>query len=340
MRVAVIGAGSWGLALAQVLSRAGCAVTLWARDPAVALQLAEARRHPSLLPGITLEDDVCVDADLAAATRGAGVVMLTVPSHAMAAIARATAAAAPRTVLVSAAKGFEARSGRRMTEVIHGEAVAAGVAAPRVAALSGPNIAIEVARGQPAATVLATADAEIAATVRDGCNGGSLRFYSSDDVVGVEYGGALKNVVAIGAGICDGIGIGDNGKAAFITRGIAEIARLGTAAGARPLTFAGLTGLGDCIVTCMSPHSRNRGLGEAIGRGQSPEQALAAATMVVEGVNATRAAMLLAGRLGVDMPIASAIHDVLFGGKPVGEAVINLLTRDAGHELRGFAPDS
>lgn len=195
-----------------------------------------------------------------------------------------------------------------------------------------------MARGLPAASVIATRDADAAQIVRDGCNGGPLRFYSSDDVIGVEYAGALKNVVAIAAGVCDGIGAGDNGKAALITRGMAEIARLGVCAGARALTFAGLAGIGDCVVTCISPHSRNRGLGEAIGRGVEPHAAIASSQMVVEGVNATRAALLLADRYGVEMPIAREVSRILFEGKSVASALSDLMTRGAGDELRGFEP--
>ena len=217
--------------------------------------------------------------------------------------------------MVSAAKGFELGDGLTMTAVL-GEVLDGTGAA--VAALSGPNIAIEVARGLPAATVVATLDGRRrrgwCATAATAARCASTAATTS---LGVEYAGALKNVVAIAAGVCDGIGAGDNGKAAVITRGLAEIARLGVRAGAHGMTFAGLAGLGDCIVTCTSPHSRNRGLGEAIGRGTPPAEAIAASQMVVEGVNATKAALLLAERYGVDMPITREIHDILFAGKSV-----------------------
>ncbi|HWF56932.1 MAG TPA: NAD(P)H-dependent glycerol-3-phosphate dehydrogenase [Candidatus Dormibacteraeota bacterium] len=337
MRIAVVGAGSWGTALAQSLTAAGCDVRLWARDPEVAAVLRSTRRHPWALPGIELSPLVEVEDRLEAAVREAAVVILAVPTHGMRGTAAAVAPLLGDAIVVTAAKGFDIESGMTMTEVL-GEVFAGGAA--RIAALSGPNIAIEVARGLPAATVVATRDAEAARLVRDGCNGGSLRFYSSDDVVGVEYAGALKNVIAIAAGVCDGIGAGDNGKAAIVTRGIAEIARLGVRAGARPMTFAGLAGLGDCIVTCHSPHSRNRGFGEAIGRGTAPADAIAASKMVVEGVNASTAALLLADRHGVDMPIARQVHAILFEGKSVSDALHDLMTRGAGDELRGFDPGS
>jgi glycerol-3-phosphate dehydrogenase (NAD(P)+) len=336
MQVAVIGAGSWGTALAQSLSSAGSSVRLWARDPAVAAALRTTRRHPWALAGVELHVEVQVDDQLDACLSGAELAILAVPSHGMRAIATAIAPLATDVIVVSAAKGFEVETGLTMTAVL-GQVLTPGIAS---AALSGPNIAIEVARGLPAATVVATNDPDVAEAIRDGCNGGPLRFYSSDDVAGVEYAGALKNVVAIAAGVCDGIGAGDNGKAALITRGIAEMARLGVRAGARALTFAGLAGLGDCIVTCMSPHSRNRGLGEQIGRGIAPEAAIAASQMVVEGVNATRAALVLADRLGVEMPIAQEIHSILFTGKSVPAALNDLMTRGAGDELRGFYPGS
>ena len=332
MRVAVVGAGSWGTALAQSLGAAGAEVCLWARDPAMASTLRTSRQHPWALEGIELNLAVEVEDDLEHAVTGAEVVFLAVPSQSMRSTAAAVVSAGADGVLVSCAKGFEVDTGMTMTAVL--SAVAGG--GERVAALSGPNIAIEVARGLPAATVVATTDVDVAQLVRDGCNGGTLRFYSSEDVVGVEYAGALKNVVAIGAGVCDGIGAGDNGKAAVITRGLAEIARLGVRAGAHPLTFAGLAGLGDCIVTCMSPHSRNRSLGERIGRGSPPADAIRTSQMVVEGVNATSAALLLADRYGVDMPIAREIHAILFESKSVRSALSDLMTRGAGDELRGL----
>jgi glycerol-3-phosphate dehydrogenase (NAD(P)+) len=335
MRVTVVGAGSWGTALAQSLTTAGCEVVLWARDSQVAGELRATRRHPWALPGIELNAAVRIDDGLESALAGAEVIILAVPTHGMRATATAVAPSVEDGIVVTAAKGFEIGTGLTMTAVL-GE-VFAGLPT-RVAALSGPNIAIEVARGLPAASVVATDDAATAHAVRDGCNGGALRLYSSDDVVGVEYAGALKNVVAIAAGMCDGIGAGDNGKAAVITRGIAEIARLGVSAGARAMTFAGLAGLGDCVVTCMSPHSRNRGLGEAIGRGTDPAAAIAASQMVVEGVNATPAALMLADRYGVEMPITREIHAILFAGKSVESALTDLMTRGAGDELRGFDP--
>jgi glycerol-3-phosphate dehydrogenase (NAD(P)+) len=337
MRLAVVGAGSWGTALAHSLASAQVGeVRLWARNPTVAEQLRETRRHPWALEGIALSDAIRVDDRLDVCLLDTDIAILAVPSHSMRAIGAAAAAVAGNAIVVSAAKGFEVDTALTMTAVLR-QVLAPGT---RIAALSGPNIAIEVARGLPAATVVAASDAGVAEAVRDACNGGALRFYSSDDVIGVESAGALKNVVAIAAGVCDGIGAGDNGKAALITRGIAEMARLGVRAGARALTFAGLAGLGDCVVTCMSPHSRNRGLGEQIGRGVAPADAIASSQMVVEGVNATRAALLLADSYAVEMPIAREIHSILFQRKSVASALSALMTRGAGDEFRGFDPGS
>jgi glycerol-3-phosphate dehydrogenase (NAD(P)+) len=335
VRIAVVGAGSWGMALAQTLSRGGeSEVVLWARRPEVAAAITQTRHNPSYLTEIALDDDVQVTSDLHQAMNGAGIVLLAIPTHGMRDIAGAAAThIAPDAVIVSAAKGFEERTGLTMSAVLC-EVLGAGWDT-RITALSGPNIAIEVARGLPAATVVAGAQ-EAAEQVRDACTRSMFRVYNTTDRVGVEYGGALKNVVAIAAGVCDGIGAGDNGKAAILTRGLAEEARLGVSAGARVMTFAGLAGLGDCVVTCSSPHSRNRRLGEAIARGAKLDEALAAIHMVVEGVNAARVAARLARQYGVDMPITREVNAVLFEGKPVADALADLMHRDPAEELRGL----
>ncbi|TMC49787.1 MAG: NAD(P)-dependent glycerol-3-phosphate dehydrogenase [Chloroflexi bacterium] len=333
--IAVVGAGSWGTALAQTLAVAGREVRLWGRDPAVVRQIADWRRNPAYMPGLQLHPDIAATDELSQALRGARVVILAVPTHGLRVTAqRCIASLEAESVVVSAAKGFEAGTGATMSRVL-AEVLGTGSEA-RVAALSGPNIAPEIARGLPAATVVASGDPATAAVVRDCCTGSQLRVYSNDDLTGVEYGGALKNVVAIAAGIGDGAGAGDNGKAAVITRGLAEMARLGVRAGARPLTFAGLTGLGDCVVTCMSPHSRNRRLGEAIGHGKTLVEATAGMFMVAEGVNAAAAARSLAAQYGVEMPIVNEVCAVLFDGKPVAQAVADLMRRGARDELDEF----
>jgi glycerol-3-phosphate dehydrogenase (NAD(P)+) len=334
VRIAIVGAGSWGTALAQTLVQEDeRTVSLWARRPELAQQLAATRRNPAYLPDLELDERVQVSNDMAATLHGASIVIFAVPTQAMRVIA---GAADPHletaAVAVSAAKGFEESTGVTMTAVLSETLSGEG---GRVAALSGPNIAVEIAAGLPAATVVAGGN-DVAAYVRDSCTGSRLRFYSTTDTVGVEYGGALKNVVAIAAGASDGIGAGDNGKAAIITRGIAEIARLGLAAGAHITTFAGLAGLGDCVVTCMSPHSRNRRLGEAMAQGATLAEALGRTTMVTEGVNATRVASRLADRFGVDMPITREVHAVLFEGKSVRAGLADLMNREPAPETHGF----
>jgi glycerol-3-phosphate dehydrogenase (NAD(P)+) len=333
--IAVVGAGSWGTALAHALAREGKPVTLWARDPGLAEEMARTRQNPRYLAGIRLHEAVQVTADIAVALRGAEIAVLSVPTAGLRAVAAACVAHLDGgCAVVSAAKGFEGSSSRRMSEVL-GDVLGDG-AGSRVAVMSGPNIAPEIARGLPAATVVASRDPDTAARVRDGLTGTQLRVYSNEDLIGVEYGGALKNVVAIAAGIADGVGAGDNGKAALITRGIAEMARLGVRAGARALTFAGLTGLGDCVVTCTSPLSRNRRIGEAIGRGSSLAEAQASLHMVAEGVHTAPVAARLAARHGVEMPIVSEVCAVLFEGKPIEAALASLMRRGARDELQEF----
>jgi len=334
VRIAIAGAGSWGTALAQTLALAGGDrhVILWDRTEAVAAAIAATRHNPRYLTEIELDQDIDVTSDLGVALNGAGVVVLAVPTSAMREVARrARVALEADAVVVSAAKGFEESSGATMSGVL------AGVlgASRRITALSGPNIALEIARGLPAAGVVA-GEASCAALVRDMFAGSRYRAYSTEDMVGVEYAGALKNIIAIAAGICDGIGTGDNGKAAIVTRGLAEIARLAINAGANAMTFAGLAGLGDCIVTCTSPHSRNRRLGEAIAGGATLDDALQAIGMVVEGVNTTRVALRLAVENGVEMPITQQVHAVLFEGKPVSLAFEELMRRDPAEELHGL----
>ena len=335
MRIAVVGAGSWGTALAHTLAgAAGHEVSLWARHPALAAAIAETRHNPAYLTEIELPVSIRVDDDLGRVLKGAAIAILAVPTHGMRNIATlAQPYLSDTTVVVSAAKGFEELSGHTMTAVL--SEVLGSWARQRIVALSGPNIAVEIARGLPAATVVAGED-EAVTFVRDQCTSATLRFYSTADCTGVEYAGALKNVVAIAAGACDGMRAGDNGKAAIITRGIAEMARLGISAGAHVTTFAGLAGLGDCVVTCMSPHSRNRQLGEAIARGESLEQALARINMVVEGVGATKVAVRMARTTGVDMPITQQVHAALFEGKPVVAALAALMSRDPAEEVRGL----
>ncbi len=338
MNIAVVGAGSWGTALAQTLATAGRNVTLWAHDPTVAQTLQQTRRNPRYVTDIQLLPTITVTNQLGEAIGSVQLVIVAVPTHVFReTLSHAQSYLQPDAVVVSAAKGFEVNTGFTMTQVatdVLGESWRS-----RIVAMSGPNIAAEIVAGLPAATVVAASDIATATAVQTACTGPQLRFYSNTDVIGVEYGGALKNVIAIAAGICDGIGAGDNGKAAIITRGMAEMARLGVAAGADVLTFAGLTGIGDCIATCWSSFSRNRTLGEGIGKGEALATLLAQSSMVAEGVNATVAAVQLSQRYQVEMPIAHEVYAVLFDGKSVKEALGDLMNRDAGHELRGLGRD-
>ncbi|HEY6468774.1 MAG TPA: NAD(P)H-dependent glycerol-3-phosphate dehydrogenase [Candidatus Dormibacteraeota bacterium] len=332
MKIAIVGAGSWGTALAHALATDGTReVALWARDAGVAEVVSRTRHNPAYLTDLSLDERVTVSAELATTVDAADVVILAVPTDAMAqVVSRLLHALPPTAIVVSAAKGFDAEHDLTMTAMLR--EMLGPDSAGRIAALSGPNIAVEIGRGLPAATVVAGEEA-CANAVRDACTGPRLRVYSTTDCIGVEYAGALKNIVGIAAGACDGMGAGDNGKAAIMTRGLAEIARLGLAAGARVLTFAGLAGLGDCVVTCMSPYSRNRRFGELIARGASLDGAVAEIAMAVEGVNATRVAARLAHRYDVDMPITREVHAVLFEGKPISEAMTDLMSRDPADEV-------
>jgi glycerol-3-phosphate dehydrogenase (NAD(P)+) len=332
MKVAIVGAGSWGTALAHALARDGSRdVAMWARDPGVAEVIARTRHNPAYLTEVSLDERVAVSADLAATIGGAEIVLVAVPTDAMREVVTSLVPMLPgATIVVSAAKGFDEQRDLTMTAVLR--EILGEDSTHRIAALSGPNIAVEIARGLPAATVVAGEEA-CANAVRDACTGPYLRVYSTTDCIGVEYAGALKNIVGIAAGACDGMGAGDNGKAAIITRGLAEMARLGLAAGARVLTFAGLAGLGDCVVTCMSPYSRNRRFGEAIARGATLEGAMDEIAMAVEGVNATRVAARLAVQFDVDMPITREVHAVLFEEKPISAAFADLMSRDPAEEL-------
>ncbi len=335
-RIAVLGAGSWGTALAVLLAGKGYDVALWGRDRRLIEGLREARENTRYLPGVWLPEGVRVTADLQEALHRAGVVVLAVPSHAFREVVRlANPLLGTGTVVVNAAKGLEEGSLARLSQVF------AEVAGPgrlaRFVVLSGPSHAEEVGRRLPTAVVVAGPDPVVAEYVQELFMTAFFRVYTNPDLVGVELGGALKNIIALGTGIADGLGLGDNTRAALMTRGLAEITRLGVALGANPLTFAGLTGVGDLIVTCTSMHSRNRRAGMAIGRGATLEQALGEVRMVVEGVRTTVAAYRLAARHSVSMPITEQIYRVLFEGLPPRAAVANLMTRTRTQEMEDVA---
>jgi glycerol-3-phosphate dehydrogenase (NAD(P)+) len=330
-RIAILGAGAWGSTLAITLVRAGRPVALWAHRPEHAAALAAERVNARYLPGHPFPAGLAVTGDLSAAVAGAPLVLVVVPSQAVRTVARQLAPLLPSgAIIISGAKGLEVETRLRLTAVIAQEAPAA---TGRIGALSGPNLAGEIAAGQPATSVVAAADPAVAIEARDRLMTPMLRLYTSADVIGVELAGALKNIIALVSGIADGLGAGDNAKAAFMTRGLAEIARLGVAAGAHPLTFAGLAGIGDLIATCASPLSRNRRVGERLASGQSLEAIIAELGHVAEGVATTRAARQLAADLGVEMPITEQLYQVLFAGKPIAAAIQALLARDPRPEM-------
>ena len=320
MTIQVIGGGSWGLALARLLALKGHAVRMWCPEEDMPDQLRAARRSPYYLPGVALPDSVEVSREIDA---DAEIAVLAVPSHAMRSVV-ADHTFSPKTIRVSVAKGIENETLLRMSEVI-----AAVSGDCPIVAMSGPSHAEEVARGLPTTVVAAGTNPRVNETVQDAFKAETFRVYTSPDIIGVELGGSLKNVIAIAAGACDGLGLGDNAKAALITRGLAEISRLGVAMGADPLTFAGLSGMGDLIVTCTSRFSRNRAVGEGLARGKTIDEALAGSHMVAEGVRTTRSAKTLAERLNVDMPIARQVYRVLFEGASPQEAVTALMLREA-----------
>ena len=322
--VAVLGAGSWGTALAMHLGRVGVPVRLWARDPQLAASMGAHRENPRYLPGASLPDGVSVTADAGSALADSGTVLVAVPSHFVEAVLAGVGdRVAPGAVLVSATKGLEPRQGLRMSELL-------GQRLPgrRVAVLSGPSFAREVAQGRPTALVIASTDDGVAVELQRRFAGPALRLYTNRDVVGVELGGAVKNVMAIATGLVDGLGLGENARAALITRGLAEIVRLGTAAGAQPATFAGLAGLGDLVLTCTGSQSRNRALGGEIARGRSLAEVEAGTSMVAEGVRTVSSVLRMARARGVTMPICEEVAAVLFDGKPVAESLASLLARE------------
>ncbi|MHB8763975.1 MAG: NAD(P)H-dependent glycerol-3-phosphate dehydrogenase [Deferrisomatales bacterium] len=321
--VAVVGAGAWGTALADLVARNGHPVRLWAYEPEVAQTVAATRENSVYLPGHRLHDGVECSTDLGAVVAGAAVMSVSPSQVVRAVMGRAAAHLQPGAIVVSASKGIENQTLCLMHRVLE-EVLPPGI---RVAALSGPSFAAEVARGVPTAVSLACDDPAAAGQVQALLSGPRFRVYTLDDVVGVELGGALKNVVALAAGIADGLGFGHNSRAALITRGLAEISRLGVALGARPLTFLGLAGMGDLVLTCTGDLSRNRTVGVRLGRGEGLGEILGSMRAVAEGVKTCDAAVALAARHGVDVPIAGEVWKVLHEEKDPREAVVDLMTR-------------
>lgn len=323
-RYAVLGAGAWGTALADVLARNGKRVTLWALESGVVAAINESHENTTFLAGVPLHAGLRATSDLAEALETTDLVFLATPSqHLRTVLGRGASALAPNAILCVASKGIETGTLALMSDVV-------SAAAPHhdVVALSGPSFAAEVVARQPTAIVAASEHASAAEAVQEALSNSRFRVYTHDDIIGVELGGSLKNVMAVATGICEGAGFGFNARAALVTRGLAEMTRLGTALGAKPATFAGLAGIGDLVLTCTGSLSRNRAVGMAIGGGATLEQALAGKQTVAEGVATTRSALALATREEVEMPIVAMVNRVLFDGHPAHRAVEDLMSRE------------
>lgn len=334
--VTVIGAGSWGTALAIVLADNDYTVRLWGHKEAQIKEINESHTNEKYLPGVTLPANIIGYSSLAESIDGIETMILAVPTKAIREVLADIQEILTKPItVVHVSKGIEPETFKRVSEVIK-EAMPSHLL-KNVVVLSGPSHAEEVSRRQPTTVTVACENMQAAEEIQDMFINGNLRVYTNPDVVGVEIGGALKNIIALAAGITDGLGYGDNAKAALITRGLAEIARLGVAMGANPLTFAGLTGIGDLIVTCTSVHSRNWRAGNLLGKGHSLDEVLENMGMVVEGVRTTKAAYQLAKKMEVNMPITNALYDVLFNNKNPKEAVDSLMARGKTHEMEDLA---
>ncbi len=333
-KVCVVGAGSWGTAIAKLLAGQGIPTTIWAREPEVVADIAERGENRAFLPGFPLAPPLRATGDLDEALDGAAVIVNAVPTQFIrGAFATITPALPPSTILVSVSKGIEVDTMLTPSEVF--TQLAPGPLADGIVCLSGPSFAREVAAGHPTAVVGASRSPDKARTVQALFSNTAFRVYTSDDVIGVEYGGALKNIIAIAAGIAEGLGFGHNTVAALITRGLAEITRFGVARGGHPLTFAGLSGLGDLVLTCTGDLSRNRTVGLEIGRGRTLDEVVGSMNMVAEGVKTTRAAVQLAAAIDVEMPITEQIHRILYEDKDARQVVLELMGRQLRHEREG-----
>jgi glycerol-3-phosphate dehydrogenase (NAD(P)+) len=325
--VAVVGAGAWGTALAVILAERYARVSLWVFEAALSTELERTRENTAYLPGVRIPQGVQPTPSLEAVMSGQRLVILVVPSHAFRGVLdQARLHLDPQAVVVSATKGIEVQSLSTMSGIMR--EMLSPVHHPRLAVLSGPGFAREVVAGRPTAIVAAAENAEVARGVQRAVNGNTLRVYAGTDPLGVELGGAVKNVIAIAAGVVDGLNLGPNARAALITRGLAEITRLGVVMGAQAATFAGLAGMGDLILTCTGDLSRNRRVGLALAKGMRLEDILASLGAVAEGVNTCRSTVALGERYGVEMPISRAVHRVLFEGQKPREAVAQLMTRE------------
>ncbi|WP_199528268.1 NAD(P)H-dependent glycerol-3-phosphate dehydrogenase [Kitasatospora sp. SolWspMP-SS2h] len=327
-----MGTGSWGTVFAMILADAGCEVTLWGRRQELVDAIDRDHVNRDYLPELTLPAGIRATTDAAAALAGADFAVLSVPSQTLRDnLALWAPLIEPQTALVSLMKGVELGTVKRMSEVI---AEVAGVGPERVVVVSGPNLAGEIANRQPAATVVACADEEVAKRFQKACHTPYFRPYTNTDVVGCELGGAVKNVIGLAVGMANGMGLGDNTKATLITRGLAETTRLGLVLGADPHTFAGLAGMGDLVATCSSPLSRNNTFGTNLGRGMTLAETVAATSQTAEGVKSCESVLDLARRNGVDMPIVEAVVDVVHKGRPTQEVLEGLMARSAKPERR------
>ncbi|HUI11188.1 MAG TPA: NAD(P)H-dependent glycerol-3-phosphate dehydrogenase [Bacteroidota bacterium] len=331
MRIAVLGAGSWGTTLAILLAENSHRVSLWSYSEEDAGRILATRENPDFLPGILIPQSVAVTSDLEAAVDGAGMIVCAVPSQFLRSVVSRLSPLSPDMLVVNVAKGVENATLMTMSEMLID--ALPGISAARIATLSGPSHAEEVSRRIPTTVVAASAELETARRVQQAFMLPWFRVYASNDIRGVEIGGSLKNVIAIAAGIIDGAELGDNTKAAVMTRGIAEIARVGVAMGAHIRTFSGLSGIGDLMVTCMSRHSRNRYVGVEIGKGRKLAEIVSSMVMVAEGIATTSSAYELARRVGVEVPIIAEVHRILFEEKDPLVACHDLMTRDPKGEL-------
>ncbi len=333
MKISVLGAGGWGTTLAILLHYNGHHVTLWEYKKSYAKELSKKRINTDYLPGIKIPKEIKISADLEEATYNKNLIVLAVPSQFLRNIVkRVKYSLIKDTILVSVSKGIEKDTMMTMSQMLID--VHPSLTENQIGVLSGPSHAEEVSHRIPTAVVAASVDLETSKTIQTSFMTSYFRVYSSTDILGVELGGAFKNIIAIGAGIIDGAGFGDNTKAAIMTRGVAEISRLGLAMGARPETFAGLSGMGDLIVTCMSKHSRNRYVGEQIGKGKKLKSVLKSMEQVAEGVDTTRSAKELAERNNVETPITNQVYKILFEGKDPIKATNDLMTRGMKTELQ------
>jgi glycerol-3-phosphate dehydrogenase (NAD(P)+) len=327
MTIAVLGAGSWGTTLAVLLAGKGYEVKLWAHRPEFARALEADRENKRYLKGIRFPDSLHVVENLHDAVLKAGMIVTAVPSQALReTMLPLVGIDLDGKIIVNVAKGIELKTGKRMSEVLL-ESLP-GLKPEQVAVLYGPSHAEEVARQQPTTVVACSVSEKTALKVQDLFHTNSFRVYVNTDLVGVEIAGSVKNIIAIAAGISDGLGYGDNAKAALITRGLAEISRLSQKLGADPVTMSGLSGIGDLVVTCLSHHSRNRYVGEQIGKGRKLDDVIREMNMIAEGVHSSKAVTELSRRLGVEMPITRAVYEMLFEGKPAQQAILDLMTRE------------